>query len=73
MILAGHESTHHPVYTGLAEALVEPDTDVRIFGKPLSRVYRRMGVALAYGAPDADINSLRARAQRAASAVNVGG
>src|SRR5690606_31088459 len=35
--------------TGLAEALAAPDAetsvDVRIFGKPVTRPYRRMGVA----------------------------
>lgn len=34
-------------YTGLAEALALGDTDVRIFGKPVTRPWRRMGVALA--------------------------
>lgn len=36
-------------YEGLAEALAVPggEVDVRIFGKPNSRPYRRMGVALA--------------------------
>jgi len=34
-------------YTGLAEALALGDTDVRLFGKPVTRPWRRMGVALA--------------------------
>jgi phosphoribosylglycinamide formyltransferase 2 len=36
-------------YEGLADALATPggEVDVRIFGKPTSRPYRRMGVALA--------------------------
>jgi phosphoribosylglycinamide formyltransferase 2 len=34
-------------FEGLAEALALGDTDVRIFGKPVTRPYRRMGVALA--------------------------
>jgi phosphoribosylglycinamide formyltransferase 2 len=34
-------------FTGVAEALSEPDVDLRLFGKPDSRPYRRMGVALA--------------------------
>lgn len=71
VILANHESNETPVYTGLAEALAEPETDVRIFGKPVTRVYRRMGVALAYGQPDASTGELRARARRAADAVHV--
>lgn len=37
-------------YEGLAEALaVDPAVDVRLFGKPTTRPYRRMGVALATG------------------------
>jgi phosphoribosylglycinamide formyltransferase 2 len=34
-------------FEGLADALALGDTDVRIFGKPVTRPYRRMGVALA--------------------------
>jgi phosphoribosylglycinamide formyltransferase 2 len=36
-------------YNGLAEALATPggEVDIRLFGKPTSRPYRRMGVALA--------------------------
>ena len=34
-------------FTGVAEALSEPDVDLRLFGKPDARPYRRMGVALA--------------------------
>lgn len=34
-------------FEGLAEALALGDTDVRIFGKPVTRPWRRMGVALA--------------------------
>jgi phosphoribosylglycinamide formyltransferase 2 len=34
-------------FEGLGDALALGDTDVRIFGKPVTRPYRRMGVALA--------------------------
>ncbi|MEJ2088139.1 MAG: formate-dependent phosphoribosylglycinamide formyltransferase [Gammaproteobacteria bacterium] len=34
-------------YTGLDDALLEPDTQIRLFGKPEVRGERRMGVALA--------------------------
>ncbi len=34
-------------FTGVAAALSTPDVDLRLFGKPDSRPYRRMGVALA--------------------------
>ena len=54
------------VYEGLAEALAEPGTDLRLFGKPEVTAHRRMGVALATGPTIAEA---RAKARRAASAV----
>ena len=54
------------VYEGLAEALAEPGTDLRLFGKPEVATHRRMGVALATGPT---IEEARAKARRAASAV----
>jgi phosphoribosylglycinamide formyltransferase 2 len=53
-------------FEGVAEALAEPGTDLRLFGKPESFIKRRMGVALA---ADADIDSARAKALRTAGAV----
>ena len=52
-------------YTGLEAALSEPGVDVRIFGKPSTRPYRRMAVALAQGA-----NALQ-RARDAAAKIRV--
>jgi phosphoribosylglycinamide formyltransferase 2 len=46
VILADRESESF-AFEGLADALALGDTDVRIFGKPVTRPYRRMGVALA--------------------------
>ena len=57
--------------TGMETALAEPGTDIRIFGKPSTRPYRRMAVALAYGEPGTDTALLRERAQKAASSVVV--
>lgn len=48
------------------QALVEPDTQVRLFGKPNVRGHRRMGVALARGAT---IQQALDKAKRAAAAV----
>ena len=42
----------YPLQGLVEEALTEPGVDVRIFGKPTTRPYRRMAVALAKG-PDA--------------------
>lgn len=46
VILADRESDSF-AFEGIAEALALGDTDVRIFGKPVTRPWRRMGVALA--------------------------
>ena len=53
-------------FEGLDEALAEPDTALRLFGKPEVAGHRRMGVALALGDT---IDDARARARRAAAAV----
>lgn len=37
------------IFNNVAEALSTPNVDIRLFGKPNSRPYRRMGVALAKG------------------------
>ena len=49
VILADRESDDF-AFEGLADALALGDTDVRIFGKPVTRPWRRMGVALARAA-----------------------
>lgn len=57
---------------GVAEALKEPCTDVRIFGKPTTRPYRRMAVALVYDNDKAaDMNELRQKAKSAADKISI--
>ena len=53
-------------YGGLDDALAEPGTSLRLFGKPEVAGRRRMGVALALGETLADA---RAKARRAAASV----
>ncbi|GFZ76622.1 MULTISPECIES: formate-dependent phosphoribosylglycinamide formyltransferase [Sphingobium] len=69
VILADRESDDFR-FEGLAEALSTPggEVDLRLFGKPTTRPYRRMGVALAR-AIDAD--QARAVAAEAASKVRI--
>ena len=55
-------------YSGLAEALAEPGTDIRIFAKPSSRPYRRMGVALATAGTT---DEARTKAQAAAHRIHI--
>jgi phosphoribosylglycinamide formyltransferase 2 len=70
VVLADRESTDFKI-TGLESALKEPGTDVRLFGKPSTRKYRRMGVALAFGEPGASTEELREKAKRAADEVKI--
>jgi phosphoribosylglycinamide formyltransferase 2 len=55
-------------FHGLDSALREPDTQIRLFGKPEVYGKRRMGVALALGD---DVDQARAKARAAAAAVRV--
>lgn len=56
------------VFGNLTEALKEPDTQLRLFGKPEVSGKRRMGVVVARGAT---IDEAREKAKRAAAAVEV--
>jgi phosphoribosylglycinamide formyltransferase 2 len=49
VVLADKENNTFPTFTGLSEAVQFPNTDFKIFGKPTTRPYRRMAVALAHG------------------------
>lgn len=48
VILANHDSESFEI-SGVDQALKVKSTDIRLFGKPSTRKYRRMGVALARG------------------------
>ena len=72
VILADREATEFRI-EGLAQALAlggeEDEVDVRVFGKPTTRPYRRMAVALATGA---DTDAARKLAAEAAGRVRIG-
>ena len=55
-------------FGNLSEALAEPDTQLRLFGKPEVRGHRRMGVALA---KDETVKLAVEKAKRVASNVKV--
>lgn len=73
VILADRDATDFTV-EGLAEALTPSengiDLDLRIFNKPTTRPYRRMGVALAL-AKQGDVEQARAAARAAAAKVKI--
>ena len=57
-----------PEFAGIEAALAEPDTALRLFGKPRVEGHRRVAVTLARGA---DVDEARAKARRAAAALQV--
>lgn len=46
-VIYGGVDSKNLTFTGVAEALAVPNSDIRLFGKPESFAHRRMGVALA--------------------------
>jgi len=70
-VILAAEAGNDPDFTGLDDALCEPGTDIRIFGKPVIRPYRRMAVALAVGDPGNDADALRRMAAACAAKVRV--
>ena len=70
VILADKENSNWPTFTGLDEAANFKNTDFKIFGKPTTRKYRRMAVALAYGSETT--TELVKKAKKVAIKIKVG-
>ena len=70
VILANTTSDQFTI-SGLEKAMLFTDSDVRLFGKPSIRPYRRMGVALTYGEIHTDINQLRKKAEEIAACIEI--
>lgn len=68
VVLAARDSEKEPSYRGIDAAMREPGVEVRIFGKPSTRRYRRMGVVLAHGKT---ADEARRIATRAAARIRV--
>ena len=73
VILSDRAISGVPRYEGVEEALsADPQTDIRLFGKPSARVGRRMGVVVSYAPLGSDLDVLRSRTKAAAAQVKVG-
>ena len=70
VVLAGKTAEQFSII-GVEKALEQTNTDVRIFGKPTTRLYRRMAVALVYDDITADINELRKKAKIIADCISI--
>ena len=70
-VILASENSNNPTYSGMEQIAALPKTDFRIFGKPTSRPYRRMGVALVNDSLDTPIEEIIERAKAAAKLVKV--
>ena len=70
-VISAKENSENPTYSGIEKIAALPKTDFRIFGKPTSRPYRRMGVSLVYDSLETPIEDIVERAIAAANVVNV--
>lgn len=71
VILSPIASREQPRYRGEEEVCRKENTDLRIFGKPSTKLNRRMGVVVRYDALDADLDALRDKTKAAAAKVEV--
>jgi len=69
VVLATETSEIEPVFTGLDKAAIFSNSDLRLFGKPSTRPYRRMAVTLTYG--NQDVQELVEKAQAMAAQISV--
>lgn len=67
-VILGKKESSPVLFKGLAQALSAPETELRLFGKPLEKKHRRMGVALARGKT---IEDARRKARRAAQSIKI--
>ena len=70
VILASENSTN-PSFSGIEKVAQLPKTDFRLFGKPTSRPFRRMGVVLSYDSIDAPIEEIVEKAKSTAAVIKV--
>ncbi len=60
-----------PEYEGMEQVCAAPNTYLRIFGKPVAHVGRRMGVVVCWDNLQADQNQLRDKCKKLASLITV--
>jgi phosphoribosylglycinamide formyltransferase 2 len=70
-VILSEIETDKPDYTGIESVTENTNTYLRIFGKPVAHVGRRMGVVVCYDKIGADLNALRDKCKAAAAKVKV--
>ena len=70
-VILATENSANPSYSGLEKIAALSKADFRIFGKPTSRPFRRMGIALTYDSLETPIEAIVERAVKAAKLISV--
>ena len=70
-VILASENSLNPIYEGIEKIASLPKTDFRIFGKPTSRPYRRMGVSLVSDDLKTPIEEIVELAKEAAKLIKV--
>ncbi len=70
-VVLANKDGENPTYTGVEEVLNNTKTDVRIFGKPTTRPYRRMAVVLTNDVIGNDVNVIKQKAINLAKQISV--
>lgn len=70
-VILAHNTGVEPRYEGINEVAQVKQADIKIFGKPSTRPYRRMGTVVTWGHVTDDVNVIKRRAMELAEKVKV--
>lgn len=70
-VILATQNSDNPTYTGIEKVASLSKTDFRLFGKPTSRPYRRMGVVLVNDSLETPIEEIVEKAKKTATLVTV--
>ena len=70
-VILATQNSDNPTYSGIEKVASLSKTDFRIFGKPTSRPYRRMGVVLVNDSLETPIEEIVEKAKKTATLVTV--
>lgn len=70
-VVLADKNGSNPSFSGIEEVLKHKGTDVRVFGKPTTRPYRRMAVVLTSGNINEDVHAIKKKAIDLAKEIKV--
>jgi len=72
-VVLASKNSDAPTFEGIEAVAAAPKSDFRLFGKPSSRPYRRMGVVVTYDKLEGDIEAVTQKAKDLAGKIRVVG